>query len=598
MVWLAFAALLVGGATSLGALGGNTERVTRMWVRAEIAEDGSARITEVIDYDFGTGMDSRHGIYRDVPGLSILRSEARVRTTMDSAPVANQLTITDDWADDTHRIRIGDPHRTVTGVHRYRIQYTLPRVVRHGKLAWNAVGTGWKVELHHVEIHVVAPYDLGGTRCVRGAAGSRESCAVGRPEPGHLVAGLDTLGPGRGATLYASRSGKALAAEAPAPAPPSGAATAVEDAGPGLPGLLAAAITSLAAAAAALLLRFAGRERLATDTPADGGKGDGKARGERRVDSGRLASSLTPASSPPEDLTPAQGGILLTEQVRNEHKVAWLMDLAAGGHLSIGGGSRPLLVRRRSADARLDQDDKRVLNQMFGGGPVTLGGYNSHFARAWQRLDERLLAWREDSGLWDASADRRCHVARRAGAVVALLGLALAVTGGVLSDDGGAAWRYTLTAGAVVAGCGLAMVVRGWELRIRTARGTALWMRVESFRRFLAAPGADGPAGTADHRQLERYTAWAVALGELDHWSRVVDTTATAPPPRGAGRSRTRAPLYGPLVALALVSAAKRSTTAPSSGGSGSGSGSGSGGGGSTSDGVGGGAGGGGGGSW
>jgi hypothetical protein len=64
---LALAVLLVGVAAAVGVVVADTERIAGMWVGAEISSDGSARITEVIDYDFGR--ERRHGIFRDVLGL-------------------------------------------------------------------------------------------------------------------------------------------------------------------------------------------------------------------------------------------------------------------------------------------------------------------------------------------------------------------------------------------------------------------------------------------------------------------------------------------------------------------------------------------------
>ncbi|TPQ22686.1 DUF2207 domain-containing protein [Streptomyces sporangiiformans] len=97
---MAVAALLVGVAVTLEAVGGNTERVTSLWTGAETSQDGSAHITEVIDYDFGSG--ERRGIFREVPGLS---PDAEVTVTSASAPVPYELI---DLGSQT-RIRIGDP---------------------------------------------------------------------------------------------------------------------------------------------------------------------------------------------------------------------------------------------------------------------------------------------------------------------------------------------------------------------------------------------------------------------------------------------------------------------------------------------------------
>ena len=57
------------------------ERVSRLWVGATIGNDGSAQIVEVVDYDFGA--NSRHGIFRDVPGL---RTSAPLQVHSPDAP--------------------------------------------------------------------------------------------------------------------------------------------------------------------------------------------------------------------------------------------------------------------------------------------------------------------------------------------------------------------------------------------------------------------------------------------------------------------------------------------------------------------------------
>ncbi|MGW3494152.1 DUF2207 domain-containing protein [Streptomyces sp. NPDC001020] len=583
LIWVAVTTLLVGVAATIGALGGNTERVTRMWVSATIGEDGSARITEVIDYDFGAGLEPRHGIYRDVPGLPFGDEEAKVHVSVDSAPVPYDLTGTDDWGPDANRIRIGDPGGEVSGVHRYRIQYTLPEAVRHGKLAWDAVGTGWKVELDNVEIHVLTPYDLTGTRCVHGTTGSQQRCDVTEPEPGHLAVHLGSLGPGRGATLYASRAGDAGDAKAPAPAPPSGPATASDVVDAWVPGALAAAIALATGLATLWLLRLAGRERIAADGQ------------EKRVDVEKLKRYVTPVSSPPEGLTPAQGGVLLTERPLPQHQVAWLMTAALDGYLDIDDNQHhPTLTRRTPADGtKGDPVVKDVLDHVFPGrDSVTLGAYDPWFRTGWISIGGHLEVWRRDCGLWDPARVSQSLWTRLFGGVAALPATIAVIVGSVFSDNGaGSAWLVVLLAGAVVAGAGLAAAIRGWELEVRTARGTALWLQVQSFRRYLTESAPHQVDEAADAGHLDRYTAWAMALGEIDRWNQAVTGwTATLAAPRSA-RHPQRMSLFEPALAVSLIAATAASERAPSSSGS-TGSGGGSGGG------VGGGVGGGGGGSW
>ena len=121
---------------------------------------------------------------------------------------------------------------------------------------------------------------------------------------------------------------------------------------------------------------------------------------------------------------------------------------------------------------------------------------------------------------------------------------------------------------------------------MRTAAGSSLWLRVESFRRFLAESEGYHADEAARRGVLREYTAWAVAVGEIGRWT----PGGSAPRP-----SRRRSPACTtPTWRRYLLASTTSTATAPSSSGSGGGFGGGGFGGGS----VGGGAGGGGGGSW
>ena len=97
-VVLLIGVLLVGGVAAIGAVIGDGERVTGLWAGAAIGSDGRAGIVEVIDYDFG--INQRHGIFRDVPGLS---PDAQVAVSSATAP--SDMTLEDG------SVRRADPHR-------------------------------------------------------------------------------------------------------------------------------------------------------------------------------------------------------------------------------------------------------------------------------------------------------------------------------------------------------------------------------------------------------------------------------------------------------------------------------------------------------
>ncbi|MGZ4274834.1 MAG: DUF2207 family protein [Solirubrobacteraceae bacterium] len=569
--------LLVGGVAAIGAVIGDGERVTGLWAGAAIGSDGRAGIVEVIDYDFG--INQRHGIFRDVPGLS---PDAQVAVSSATAP--SDMTL--EYGSSAVRIRIGDPSRTITDRHRYKIAYSLGDVAPGGRLAWDAVGTQWPVGIGNIEVHVVAPFAFEGAFCVQGEAGSQQPCDITQPEPGHLVATISTLPAGHGATLYAT-AGRRLEV-APRLLVPSSGLPADATSGAPVAALVAAAAALVAAALTSWLVWRAGRERVARGGRA--GAGSAGTVIEARVDAAKLDSLATDEFTPPAELTPAQGGIVLAEAVRDNHKVAWLISAAAEGYLDIEeeDGQELTLVRQPRRD---ESSVSRTLDTAFAGDTrLTLGSYNPIFAAAWREIGDELAAWHRTSGLWDPAGDLHRRLARLLGVAVALGGLVIAGVGGALANRWSWVWLTLVVWGGLLAGAGLAALVRGWELRVRTPLGCELWLRVESFRRFLAGPQAHDLEEAAKQGVLSEYTAWAVAVGEIERWSKVVAASAwSGNDPVGRRYSQ---------MARRLPRAAHSSAVQPASSGGSSGGSFGGGSGSSFGGSSGGGSGGGGGGSW
>jgi hypothetical protein len=632
---LAGGSLVAGAAALGGSLVGDPERVTGYWTSAVVGDDGSAEVTEVIDYSFGTLATDRHGIFRVVPGLTV---DTPVTVSSPDAPAGTEITSEGDGV----RIRIGDADQTVNGRRRYRIEYPLPAVRRGDTVDWESVGTGWEVGMDQVEVHLVTPFELAGASCFVGPARSTDSCDLEVVEPGHVVAEVDSLGAGEGVSIE-GQVGAALATTPAAPAPPT---DRPDNPSTGLlpPAGAAAAAAAVAAVPATLLVRRAGRERVAPGGATEAAYGGGGALGvgdddrwgalpiqvapppavpgadviappppppspsaagpvaagtgagpatvehggwvppgaaapvsEIRVDAAELAEMATTEFAPPPGVSPSHGGVVLREEVRQEHKVAWLVQLAIEGVIEIDDDS----IRYVGATTP-SPDEQRVLDLIFAReGEVQLGTYDSGFASGWAELSARLEAWRESSGLWDRRGDQRRTAARVLGILAVVVGLGVAVLGGVAATRVGAPGLVGALAGGALAGAGLAAALGAWELHVRTPLGSALWLRIESFRRFLAGSEAYHAEEAAKRGVLREYTAWALALGEINRWSNAV--AAAAIPPDVAGVSYA---YIGPLLLVSTIS----TSTAPSS--------SGSGGGGFGGGGVGGGAGGGGGGSW
>ena len=180
LVFVALALLLgVPGSADAQTAG---ERIEAFGFDAVIEDDGSLRVTETIAYDFGS--EQRHGIFREIPTrLTYDETHDRVYRLRDvevSSETAPDDVSQEDGPGGTTRLRIGDPDRTITGRHLYRITYTLAGALNafedHVELYWNAIGTDWAVPIEDITVSVTAPVDVLQTACFAGDQGSNLPC--------------------------------------------------------------------------------------------------------------------------------------------------------------------------------------------------------------------------------------------------------------------------------------------------------------------------------------------------------------------------------------------------------------------------------------
>lgn len=543
-VLLACAVLLTGLAGLLAAVAGSSgERITGMWVGAQVAGGGGAHITEVIDYDFAGA--AKHGILRRVP-VPDRGSLDVVAVTMDGAPVAYQ--VSDGYRE--AEIRIGEARTTVTGTHRYRVEYTLPRLGGGDTFEWDAVGTDWEVPVEHVDVYVAHVAALNDVRCRRGPTGERAPCTVEQPARNRIEYSADGLDAGEGVTLEAYPGAVPAGGTATLPATPDGAAAVAVGNPPFAAWWWVTAIAAVAALATGAAVRILGRDRV---TGADGIA--------RRRDIAAAARSAEPVYEPPPGLNAAQAGILLADRVRPRHMTAWLLAMSTEGHLRIeGSAQKPRLTRTRQRHAQPDGIRDKVLAAIFvKGATVTLGKYNKGFATGWPMLRRRLREWHRagGEGLWSPWAATVHWIAMWGGTVLALSGVAVVYTAGLTATTPGADWRILAAAGALAAGIGAAALITGHELRTRTAEGSRLWLHTEGYRRYLHEL-ADRGWRPGEERAL---TAWAVALGETDALI-AATKAATVPAPDRSGSGEPGTPPAEWAVHAQLAASMHRSAAA------------------------------------
>lgn len=201
------------------------ENVTDWYIqdfRAEfvLAPDSTMTVTELITADCGNCID-KHGIFRIVP-TETRTENGTIKTPVELISITNfegkkhSYTETKNSSDGTVTWKISDADKTVTGVNRYKIVYSVSNVIRAtadaDEFYWNLSGNFWTLDIDAFSATVVFPESVQkrvlDVSTYAGLLGSKTSFALASPrwqdERTLILATTRTLTPGEGATLSVS----------------------------------------------------------------------------------------------------------------------------------------------------------------------------------------------------------------------------------------------------------------------------------------------------------------------------------------------------------------------------------------------------------
>jgi len=559
-------ALTVVGAGVLGLtglVGARSERFDAKQVTVAPAGEDGVRIREVVDQDFGVA--ARHGYERTIPNDFGLPTDVTA-----SSPDAPAFVGIDQIGAET-RIRIGDPDSTVSGQHRYILNYTLPDArLSDGELALDIIANEETLTTERFEI-VVTGLELAEPLCNVGARAGSGGCEL-TADGDVYRAVVSPLDPGEGITIGGRITGRREPADvAEAPLPDRRADRRLKT------GLAMFGLGAPTAAGVYLLARRRGRNEVFAGGAADAAFGDrlpppGAAPRQpssvRFVADERLGDLATTEFEPPRGVAPWLGAVVLRERIDTDTVSAWFSGLAADDVLDITQTGDALTLQPGPRLANAEPEDAPLLQQLFSDGTaIELGQYDREFATVWTSVrarQERVVA---DSGYWKRKAPGAGGCSELGGvnmrmlfgaAVFALFiggGTVLTVLGG-LAGNTIAALVFTVVLVALVAYGAYRTL-----LPARSATGSAIALRTESFRRFLVASEGRHVEWAWKQGLLREYSAWAVALGAAEAWRRSL-RASTVPEMEYA---------HGPLLVYSMSSAFSHTYTAPSSSGSGGG---------------------------
>ncbi len=542
-------AMLVGPVLVLaGVLGGGVhdERFDAKQVLVTPEGDG-VRIREVVDQDFGN--NSKHGYER------VIRNDFGVPTDVTaSSPDAPDAVSVSNEGNQT-RIRIGDPGTTIDGQHRYVLTYTLPEArLSTGQLALDIIDAGEEFETGRFEV-VLAGFDLTDPLCNVGARGTSGGCDLVRDGDVYRVV-FEPLKAADGVTVGGTIAQLSTPADVPVPAVPPRRQSNPVPLALGVGGLgLAAGVGGYA------LARRLGRNEVSGVGPADAAYAGGDTGPTRLVTDKALAAMATTEFEPPRGIRPWQGALLLDEAISSGTVSAWFSDQIAQQVVELRGEKSSQVLVPGPHLAEAPPITRQRFETLFDGeAELALGTYQPRLSTLWKEIEAEQKVMAAESAWWKKFPP---GTIAQFPPVVGITVVVLAVVVGI------GIWRGWLHSWPIALAFGIAIpaVVAGAAYRgllpVRSAIGSAMALRAESFRRFLEASEGTHVDWAWSHGLLREYSAWAVALGAADAWGRAV--SASAVPPADAFASTT------PLLLYANAGLWNSTRTPPQSSGSGGG---------------------------
>jgi uncharacterized membrane protein len=536
-----------GPTIDIGTPRENAQRTAEGWsilsfnIAYRVREDGLLEVTEDIHVDFFELQ--KRGIFRDlydrIPCAEAIQGAEQpvypcpvshdrvyrieVAGVTDFSGNPHPYSVEDAEGTGVHasRIRIGDADVFISGQQEYRIQYTvegaLDAYADHDELYWDATGNLWPVVMEEVNVSLELPAgaDLRVT-CYQGASFSNALCQSTVEGDRAAYSATRELFQGEELTIVAGWQKGVV--EVPPPILRDRPSIddyfeldAVEFGGAGLLGL--AGIGTVAG-----LWWAKGRDRrytsiyYLTDDPAS----------ETRPVFGD-DDDVVVEYTPPNDLRPAQMGLILDERADTLDVTATIVDLAVRGYIHITeipkegwfGSTDWKLTKLKDADDGVMKYERTLLNGLFAAGDeVEMSDLKNRFYTKLDSVKDQLY----DDGMQQQWFPVRPGTAKGmwlgAGIGMIVLGVLICV------GSAFALGRGLLGVGVVIAGIVMLFVSQGMSRR--TPAGSEALRRVLGFRQYVAT--AETRIQDFNEQQnilnaFAKYLPYAIVFGCVDKWA-------------------------------------------------------------------------------
>jgi hypothetical protein len=430
--------------------------------------DGLLDVRETIVADFGD--IAKHGIYRDLPiryrpsdgGESVYTKITDVAVTQDKARADAETSQNDDYLN----IRIGDPDKTITGLHTYEIHYQVLGALRSfdgfDEIAWNVTGNEWEIPIEQSTATVTLPSgEILQAACYEGSIGSTDRCKADftpKQTNAQFVATRD-FGSGEGMTVSVGYP-SGLVPIVTVPRPP----TITEQLFRPIP--IAIFIITLL-----IGLKFIWDQY---------NKHGRDAVGEV------ISNTIVAEYESPSGLRPAELGVLVDERADTLDITATIIDLASRGFLTIKEepkkwlfGQTDYILTRLPKKATLLPYEQKLINSLFDeGDTVAMSSLKNTFYTELAAVKSSLYETVTDNGYFVSNPEkiRNRYLA---------FGIIIAIFGGIGTAVSLGAYPPFASFTIPLAILGVVTFASSFAMPARTAKGRELYRQALGYKLFI-----------------------------------------------------------------------------------------------------------------
>lgn len=445
-------------------------------------KDGTMTIKEKIDYDFGS--ENRHGIFRTLPLVSEVGPLYRIIVVdfLDIKRDGSNENFEVDKQSKNIEVKIGDPDKTITGLHNYIIVYTVENGIgsnyeNHDEIYWNVTGNSWQIPIEKASYKIETDFGVDPLEsiCFTGPAASRlQNCLV----EDKFISTTQRLEPYQGLTTVTKFPVNTF--------PKSILKKSEPFLDPDFITLLKIYIPILISLnlllAPFLLFRYF------------------KNKPKQRFGSPAVNFDI-PKDGTGKILPPAEAGIIDNHKLERDDVVATIFDLAIKKYIKIEEVKKIKTLRpdeidyeivRLKNNGQVSEFEKKLLDRLFQSGErVSLKSLKSDFYLTFSKLENEIFDSLQEKGFYEKNPKNQ---------MTGLLVL------GIL----------TLVSGNLLLGSVLIFLSR--KLTGRTSLGDKIDWEVDGLKIFLKAMSRHHKFQSKNLITVEKYIPYAIALGLQDEF--------------------------------------------------------------------------------